>query len=99
MGEGEINLREAARALGRLGGKACMEKHGRSHYVRAGRAGGAATMAKFGREFYVSTGALGGQKCAANHDASFYESIGRKGGQRVRELLAKGKALEAEEKR
>lgn len=42
-------------------------------------------------------GRLGGKATAAKHGLEFFAEIGRKGGQRVRELLAQGRAAEAQD--
>lgn len=42
-------------------------------------------------------GRLGGQKTKERHGPEFFKANGLKGGNRVKELLAKGKAVEAAE--
>lgn len=43
-------------------------------------------------------GRRGGTVTAERHGHEFYEEIGRKGGQRVRDLIAKAKAAEEQER-
>ena len=44
-------------------------------------------------------GRLGGLATRAKHGPEFFVRLGRRGGQRMKELIARGKALEAEEKK
>lgn len=44
-------------------------------------------------------GRRGGAVTAEHHGHEFYERIGRKGGERVKALIAKAKAAEAQEAR
>ncbi len=69
------------REAGRRGGTKVREKYGPEFYKEIGRKGGSATWETHGREFYQKIGKMGGEK----------------GGARVRDLIAKGKAAQAEE--
>ena len=55
-------MREAARALGRIGGNAVKAKYGSEHYETIGAKGGAATKALHGSGHYQRIGKLGGAK-------------------------------------
>ncbi len=65
----------------------------------AGRRGGATTQARYGREFYQKIGKKGGVTNSAKHGREFYAEIGKKGGQIIRELVQRGKVLEAKKGR
>lgn len=64
-----------------------------------GKLGGEATRDRHGREHYQKLGRQGGDATAASHSLDHYEKIGSRGGQRVRELIRKGRELEAREGR
>lgn len=70
------------REAGRRGGTKVRERHGIEHFKRIGHLGGTTTAQRYGTEFYREIGRKGGLK----------------GGARVRELIARAKALERAEK-
>ncbi len=70
------------REAGRRGGTKVKERHGIEHFKRIGHLGGTTTAQRHGTEFYKEIGRKGGLK----------------GGARVRELIAKARALEQAEK-
>ena len=67
----------------------------------AGRKGGSKVRDKYGIEFYQQIGQKGGTTTWETHGKEFYQKIGKmggtKGGARIRELIAKGKQVEAEQ--
>ena len=90
----EITATDAARALGRLGGRATSAKYGRAHFSALGRRtpprpravyqamakkGGAATRDLHGEAFYEAIGRKGGAKLLATRGTDYYRAIGRLG--------------------
>jgi hypothetical protein len=88
----EISVSEA----GRRGGRSTSKRHGREFYQTIGKKGGATTRDRHGSDFYAEMGKIGGATTAARHGGAHYRRIGALGGERVRELLEKGKAAEAD---
>jgi general stress protein YciG len=88
----ELTVSEA----GRRGGRSTSKRHGREFYATIGKKGGATTRDRYGSDFYVEIAKIGGATTAARHGGAHYRRIGALGGERVRELLEKGKAAEAD---
>lgn len=89
----EMTVAEA----GKRGGETVKAKYGKEFYTEIGHKGGQATRKKYGPDFYGEIGRKGGQTTAEKHGPEFYEKIGKKGGNRVRELIERGKAANAED--
>ena len=72
-----------------------------SRFVEAGRKGGRNTRERYGSDFFRAIGSKGGAATAEEHGSEHYARIGKvggtKGGARIRELVAKARAVEAEE--
>ncbi len=86
--------RRALAQSGARGGAAAHARHDRAFWSRIGKTGGEATRAKYGSPAYARWGTLGGRANAAKHGTEHFQTIGKQGAQRVRDLLAKGRAME-----
>lgn len=61
----------------------------------AGRKGGRCTAQRYGRAHYEKIGKRGGLAVIKKYPPEHFEAIGRKGGQKTRELVEKGRLVEA----
>lgn len=86
----ELTVREA----GALGGKKRAEELGPEGFAALGRKGGAVTKERYGPDYYARIGAEGGRANYEKNGPEYYVEIGKRGGKRVRELIARAKALE-----
>ena len=66
-------------------------------YREMGRKGGATCRDRYGVAFLRQIGREGGEATRAKHGREHLAAIGKKGAARVRELVARGKELEARE--
>jgi general stress protein YciG len=89
----EITAADAARALGRLGGRATAKTYGADHYramakrtpvkprafyEQIGRRGAAAMRARFDEEEYEALSRTGGEALLAQRGIDHYRELGRK---------------------
>ena len=82
---------------GRRGAAAAKERVPASHWSRIGSLGGSATRDRHDADYYARIGRKGGSTTSARHGPAHYERMARLGGARMKELIARGKALEEQE--
>lgn len=97
MSDERDEIKAAAAALGKRGGEVVSARYGKPFFEKIGNKGGNATKARYGADFYAEIGKKGGTENMRRHGTEHYQRIGKKGGSRVRELLARAKAIEVAE--
>lgn len=91
---GSMTVKEA----GRLGGAKRKAVLNHADWVAMGKNGGNVTKERHGPEFYSRIGHEGGVALFTARGPEYYSEIGRKGAARVRQLVAQGRAAEADDK-
>lgn len=84
----------AARLLGKRGGKTLAQRRGPDYFRKIGQAGGSALIARHGSEHMARIGALGGAVTASRYGAEHYQALGAKGAKKMKDLIKRGREVE-----
>ncbi len=87
----------SCRAAGRKGGEYIRDTYGTAHYRKLGERGGKTTVERHGKAHLSEIGRRGGATTAARHGKEFYAQIADAAAIVRKELIKRGKALEAED--
>jgi general stress protein YciG len=88
----------SCREAGVRGGEVRKKELGETGYSALGKKGGTTTAARHGKKFYSAIGKMGGEVIKRERGNEYFSEMGKKGGAAVKELVAKGRAAEAQSK-